>query len=153
MTKAGFSSAALLLAVALSAGPALAGTYVSGPLPSEFGGGFVPPSPDILKNLQKASKLTAKFGAAVEKCYSKGAANVSKGKDSGLLECLLSEPRGVVARHITKIGAIAAKPPGLPPCYDFEVPGVEIFDAITGLQSLVYCQSPSGAFLDGAATF
>src|SRR3954470_11775494 len=69
-----FVSTSVALALALSASVALAGTYVTGPLPAEFGGGFIPQNPGILKNIQKASKEGSKFSAAVEKCYSKGAA-------------------------------------------------------------------------------
>ena len=35
-------STTVAVAIALSASAAFAGTYVTGPLPSEFGGGFIP---------------------------------------------------------------------------------------------------------------
>ena len=76
--------ATVALTLALSASVALAGTYVTGALPSEFGGGFIPPDPAILKNVQKAAKEGAKLAASVEKCYSKGAANYSKNKATGV---------------------------------------------------------------------
>ena len=83
------------LAVALTASAASAGTYVTGALPSEFGGGFIPPDAKVLKNVQKASKEGAKLAASVEKCYSKGAANYSKNKATGVDTCLNDVKKGV----------------------------------------------------------
>jgi hypothetical protein len=135
------ASVALLLAMALGAAiPASAGTYVSGALPPEFGGGFLPPDPAVLKNLQNASKANAKLGASIEKCYAKGIQNVSKGRDSNLAECLFDERTGVLIRHVAKIAKIAAKPPGLPPCFDFEVLGTVAYDYFTSTTATQYCE-------------
>ncbi|MBY0274033.1 hypothetical protein K2Z84_01740 [Candidatus Binatia bacterium] len=147
-----FVSTTLSLAVALSATVAMAGTYVSGPLPTEFGGGFIPPNPAILKNVQKASAEGAKLSASVEKCYSKGAANYSKGKAPGVGTCLNDPAKGVIPKYNAKIAGIAAKAPGLPTCRNTAA-GDTVATLVKGFNALVYCQSPSGAFVDGTATF
>jgi hypothetical protein len=148
-----FVSTTVALAVALSASVALAGTYVTGALPSEFGGGFIPPNPGILKNVQKASKEGAKLAASVEKCYSKGAANYSKGKATGVATCLNDPSKGVLPKFVAKINGIASKAPGLPTCHNFAADGALIAGLVKGFNGAVYCQSPSGAFVDGTATF
>jgi hypothetical protein len=149
-----FLSTTLSLAVALSATVALAGTYVTGPLPSEFGAGFIPPNPGILKNVQKASAEGAKLSASVEKCYSKGAANYSKGKASGVGTCLNDPAKGVLPKYQAKVNGIAAKAPGLPPCAGTPgSSGATVAALVKGFNGLVYCQSPSGAFVDGTAGF
>jgi hypothetical protein len=148
-----FVTTTVALALALSASVALAGTYVTGPLPSEFGGGFIPSDPAILKNVQKASKEGAKLSASVEKCYSKGAANYSKGKATGVSTCLNDPSKGVLPKFNAKIAGIAAKAPGLPPCHNFAGDGALIASLVKGFNPQVYCQSPSGAFVDGTASF
>ena len=148
-----FVSTTVALALALSASVALAGTYVTGELPSEFGAGFIPPNPAILKNVQKASKEGAKLAASVEKCYSKGAANFSKGKATGVSSCLNDPSKGVLPKYTAKINGIAAKAPGLPPCHNYASDGALIAGLVKGFNGQVYCQSPSGAFVDGTASF
>ena len=148
-----FVSTTVALALALSASVALAGTYVTGPLPSEFGGGFIPTDPAILKNVQKASKEGAKLAASVEKCYSKGAANYSKGKPTGVQGCLNDLSKGVLIKYAAKIQGIATKAPGLPPCHNYVADGALIAGLVKGFNPQVYCQSPSGAFVDGTASF
>ena len=148
-----FVSTTVALALALSASVALAGTYVTGPLPSEFGGGFIPTDPAILKNVQKASKEGAKLAASVEKCYSKGAANYSKGKPTGVSSCLNDLSKGVLIKYAAKIQGIATKAPGLPPCHNYVADGALIAGLVKGFNPQVYCQSPSGAFVDGTASF
>ena len=147
-----FLSTTLTLAVALTATVALAGTYVTGPLPSEFGGGFIPPDPAILKNVQKASKEGSKLSASLEKCYSKGAANYSKNKPTGVQACLNDLSKGVLIKYAAKIQGIAAKAPGLPPCHNYIADGALIAGLVKGFNPSVYCQSPSGAFIDGASS-
>ena len=148
-----FVSTTVALALALSASAAFAGTYVTGALPSEFGGGFIPPNPAILKNVQKAAKEGAKLAASVEKCYSKGAANYSKNKATGVSTCLNDPSKGVLPKYTAKINGIAAKAPGLPPCHNYAGDGAVIATLVKGFNALTYCQSPSGAFVDGTASF
>jgi len=133
------ASAALLVAIALGGAPAIAGTYVSGALPAEYDGGWIPEDPLLLKNVQSASKANAQLGANIEKCYAKGVANVSKGRDSGLTSCLFDERTGVLARHAGKIAKIVAKAPGLPPCFSFETIGTQVYDYFTTLTPTHYC--------------
>jgi hypothetical protein len=145
-----FVSTTVALGLALSASVALAGTYVSGALPAEFGGGFIPPNPGILKNIQKASKEGSKFSAAVEKCYSKGAANFSKNKATGVNTCLNDPAKGVIPKFVAKLNGIAAKAPGVPPCaMDPNAAASTIAGLVKAFNPSVYCQSPSGAFVDG----
>jgi hypothetical protein len=148
-----FVSTTVALALAVSASAAFAGTYVTGPLPSEFGAGFIPPDPAVLKNVQKAAKEGAKLAASVEKCYSKGAANYSKGKATGVTTCLSDPSKGVLPKFTAKINKIASKAPGLPPCHNFVADGPLIAGLVKGFNGLTYCQSPSGAFVDGTASF
>jgi hypothetical protein len=145
-------STTVAVAIALSASAAFAGTYVSGALPSEFGGGFIPPNPSILKNVQKASKEGAKLAASVEKCYSKGAANYSKGKATGVTSCLNDLSKGVLIKYAAKIQGINSKAPGLPSCHNYLADGALIAGLVKGFNPLVYCQSPSGAFIDGSSS-
>jgi hypothetical protein len=140
-------------ALALTATAAVAGTYVTGDLPSEFGAGFIPPNPAILKNVQKASKEGAKLAASVEKCYSKGASNYSKGKATGVQACLNDLDKGVLIKYAAKIQSINQKAPGLPPCHNYVGDGVLIASLVKGFNGQVYCQSPSGAFVDGSSSF
>ena len=146
-----FVSTTVAMALALSASVALAGTYVTGALPTEFGGGFIPPNPAILKNVQNASAAGAKLSAALEKCYSKGAANYSKGKPTGVQSCLNDLSKGVLIKYAAKIQGIATKAPGLPPCHNYGADGLVIASLVKGFNPLVYCQSPSGAFVDGSS--
>ena len=148
-----FVTTTVALALALSASVALAGTYVTGPLPSEFGGGFIPSDPAVLKNVQKASKEGAKLAASVEKCYSKGAGNYPKNKPTGVQACLNDLSKGVLIKYAAKIQGIAAKAPGLPPCHNYIADGALIAGLVKGFNPSVYCQSPSGAFVDGTASF
>jgi hypothetical protein len=148
-----FVSTTVALALALTASAALAGTYVSAPLPSEFGGGFTPPNPAVLKNVQKASKEGAKLAASIEKCYSKGAANFSKNKATNVSVCLNDPAKGVLPKFQAKINGIAAKAPGLPPCHNYNGDGPTIATLVKAFNPAVYCQSPSGAFVDGTASF
>ena len=130
-----------------------AATYITGALPSEFGAGFIPPDPKVLKNVQKASKEGAKLAASVEKCYSKGAKNYSKGKATGVDTCLNDSKKGVLPKHNSKITKIDSKAPGLPPCNNNIAAGATVAALVKGFNGLTYCQSPSGAFVDGTASF
>ena len=137
------------LAVALSASVAMAGVYVSGPLPSEFTGGYVSPNPDVMKAVGKASKEGSKIAAGASKCFSKGASNVSKGKASGVDTCINNSKKGVLPKYAAKIAGTAAKSP-LPACHNFQDDGPFIVSLVKGFNGLIYCQSPSGAFIDQA---
>ena len=148
-----FLTTTVALAVALSASAALAGTYISGPRPTEFGAGFIPPTQAILKNVQKASAEGGKLAASIEKCYSKGASNFSANKATGVNTCLNDSSKGVIPKFVNKINGINAKAPGLPPCHNFANDGAVIGALVKGFNGLTYCQSPSGAFVDGTATF
>ena len=134
--------ARLLTAVVLvagAAGIAAAGTYVNGTLPSEFGGGFVPSDPAVLKNVQSASKESAKLAASLEKCWAKGAANFAKGKPTGVDVCLNDPRKGVIPKFNAKIAKIVAKSPGLPPCHDFVAGGATIATIVKGFNATTYC--------------
>jgi hypothetical protein len=136
----------VLLAVMLGLTGAVrveAGTYVTGPLPAEFGGGFVPSDPNVLKNVQKATKETAKLAAAVEKCYAKGAQNFAKGKATGVATCLDDPKKGVRSKFIAKIGSIGGKAPGLPPCHDFVAAGDTVAALVRGFNAATYCAGPA----------
>ena len=146
-------STTIAMALAMSVSASFAATYVTGPLPSEFGAGFIPPNPAILKNVQKAAKEGAKLAASVEKCYSKGAANYSKGKATGVQTCLNDLNKGVLIKYAAKIQSINQKAPGLPPCHDYVGDGLLIAGLVKGFNQFTYCQSPSGAFVDGTASF
>jgi hypothetical protein len=141
-----------VLALTLMSSVAFAATYVTGPLPSEFGGGFIPPDPGVLKNVQKASKEGAKLAASVEKCYAKGALNFSKNKATGVSACLNDTKKGVIPKFQAKIAKIGSKAPGLSPCNDWIADGNLIAGLVKGFNSSTYCQSPSGAFIDGVAS-
>jgi hypothetical protein len=124
------------------AGPwavAWAGTYVSGVLPTEFGGGFVPPDPAVLKNVQRANLEAAKLLTSVEKCFAKWAANHAQGKATGVDVCLHDAAKGVLPKYTAKIQAITARAPGLPPCYNFVAAGETISTLVRGFNPSTYC--------------
>lgn len=137
------------LAFALSASAAMAGVYASGPLPSEFAAGHVSPNPDVFKAAGKASKEGSKLAGGAAKCFSKGASNVSKGKLSGVDTCMNNTKKGVTAKYAAKILKISTKST-LPACHNFQNDGPFIAGLVKGFNPLVYCQSPSGAFIDQA---
>jgi len=118
-----------------------AGTYLSGPLPSEFGGGILVDA-GIFKNVQSASKESAKLVAAIEKCYASGAANFAKGKPTRIAECLNDPAKGVLAKYQAKIARIATNAPGLPPCADFPGRGEQIAALVQSFNSQTYCDAP-----------
>ena len=67
--------------------------------------------------------------------------------------CLNDPSKGVLPKYTAKITKIAAKAPGLPPCHNYVGDGATIATLVKGFNSQVYCQSPSGAFVDGTASF
>ena len=138
------------LAFALSASVAMAGVYISGPLPSEFSGGFASSNPDVFKAVGKASKEGSKLTGGLVKCFSKGAKNFSKGKATGVDTCINNTKKGVLTKFYAKIAKAASKSP-LPPCHNFTLDGTTILTITKGFNPAVYCQSPSGAFLDQAS--
>lgn len=142
---------ALLLALAA---PATAATYVTGPLPSEYGGGIIIYPQKGFVNLQHARQALTKLQLAVEKCLSRGVANVSRGKPSGVGSCLGDPEKGALARYTAKIALLSATPESLPPCADFPARGAHLAELARALHEYSYCgdpppPSPSGAFLDG----
>ncbi|MBY0279093.1 hypothetical protein K2Z84_27485 [Candidatus Binatia bacterium] len=102
-------------------------------LDPEFGGGFVPPDGDTLKNVQKASKELAKLWASIEKCYSKGVGNFSKAKATGVDTCLNDPAKGVLPKFQAKIGGIT-----LPPCADFATLRTQV-EGIVKASNTQYC--------------
>jgi hypothetical protein len=137
--RAGAAPVAAAAMLALASGSALAGTYVAGALPAEFGGGFIPPDPSVLKNVQKANAEAAKLAASIEKCYSKGAANFSKAKADGVDACLNDPSKGVLPKYHAKIAGIVGKAPGLPPCFDFAGAGDAVANIVKGFNPQTYC--------------
>ena len=148
-----FVTTTAAMAFALSASVALAGTYVTGPLPAEFGGGSVSPNVAAFANEIKASDAGGKLAAAVEKCYSKGASNYSKNKATNVATCLSDSAKGVITKYQASINKINAKAPGIPPCNDAITSGNLVAGLVKNFNAATYCQSPSGAFVDGAANF
>jgi hypothetical protein len=138
--------------MALAATTASAG-YVPGPLPGgTFGGGTVPANDDVFKAEQKAAGAGSKLAGKIAKCYSKGAKNVSKGSPDGVSACIgTGDPngKGALDKFAKTIGGLTA----LPGCHDYGVSGDGnlIAALVKGFQPGVYCSSPSGAFVDGAA--
>ena len=133
-------------AVALSASAALAGVYVSGPLPSEFSGGSISPNPDINKNQGKGYKEGSKLAQGILKCLSKGAKNFTKGKASGLDTCVNNSKKGVIPKFNAKVAGLTPSAP----CSLGTAAGTSLNAIVRGLNAVWYCQSPSGAFIDGA---
>jgi hypothetical protein len=143
-----FLGAVAIMAFAASAASA---AYVPGPLPAgTFGGGTVPNNDDVFKAEQKAAGAGSKLAGAVSKCYSKGAKNVSKGNADGVSACVgTGNPsgKGALDKYAKTIGGLSA----LPACHDYAGDGSLIAALVKGFQAGVYCSSPSGAFVDGAA--
>ena len=141
-------------AVAFSASAAMAGVYVTGSLPSEFdggfgtGSGFLPSDPDVFKALGKSSKEGSKLSAGVAKCFSKGAKNVSKGSPSGVDTCINNSKKGVLTKYNAKYASIDSKSP-LPPCHINRGATIAYLSGAY-FNPQIYCQSPSGAFIDEA---
>ena len=135
-------------AVALWASAALAGVYVSGPLPSEFSGGTIGPNPDVFKAMGKGYSNGLKLSAGASKCYSKGASNIAKGKPSGVDTCINNSKKGIIPKYIAKDAKILPKAP----CQlGASTAGPLVVGLVKSFNPQIYCQSPSGAFLDTAA--
>jgi len=145
-----FLGTMMAVAFALTASAAMAGTYVSGALPSEFAGGTIPPSSSTLKAIGKAAKAGSKLAAGASKCFVKGAGNVSKGKPSAVDTCINNTKKGVIAKYAAAIAKVESKT-GLPPCHDYAGDATAIKNLVKLFNPQIYCQSPSGAFLDGAS--
>lgn len=139
LTQAATLSVAASALLLLAPSGSDAGTFVSGPLPVEFGGGVVPADPKVLKNVQKASKGIAKLAATVEKCYSKGVGNVAKGAPSGVETCLNDPAKGALPKFLVAIDKIDAKAPGLSSCYDFKAAGQNVANIVKSSNAAVYC--------------
>jgi hypothetical protein len=141
------------VAVMAFAATTASAAYIPGPLPTGvFGGGTVPGNDDVFKDEQKAAGAGSKLAGAVAKCYSKGAKNVSKGNPDGVAACIgTGDPlgKGALDKYAKKINSL----PALPDCHDYSVAGdgTLIAALVKGFQAGVYCSSPSGAFVDGAA--
>ena len=145
--------AALVVATWCLAQPATAGTYIPGPFPSEMSGGFVPPAELTLKGEQRASREVANLVRAVGKCFRVGAINVSRGRASKVNNCL-SGNHGALVRYNRQIDRIGARH-SLPPCAAGPLAAAPstIVDLVKGFNGQVFCQSPSGAFLDGVSLY
>ena len=130
-------AASALLVIAPSGSDAA--TYVSAPLPTEFGGGVVPADPKVLKNVQQASATIAKLAATVDKCYAKGVGNVAKGAPSGVDTCLNDPAKGAIPKFLAAIDKIDVKAPGLSSCYDFKAAGQNVANTVKASNAEVYC--------------
>ena len=138
-----FLGAAAVMAFAATTAMA---AYTPGPLPF---GGFVPQDKNTFKAEQKAAGAGAKLAAAVAKCYSKGAKNVSVDKPDGVAACVgTGNPagKGALDKYAKALSGLA-----LPSCHDYEADGDLIAALVAGFQPNVYCASPAGAFVDGTA--
>lgn len=143
------------LAVTAAAGVAIAAYSGGVPLPAEFGGGQLPASQDDFKAEQAVAGELSKLAAAVAKCNNKGAKNVSNGKPSGVTACVGTfnpANKGATDKYAAKIAKINAKTP-IPSCLNASLQGSIVATLTAGFNPIVYCGSPSGAFLDGAASF
>ena len=58
----------------------------------------------------------------------------------------------MLIKYAAKIQGIATKAPGLPPCHNYLADGALIAGLVKGFNPSVYCQSPSGAFIDGSSS-
>lgn len=136
---------AILAALSLSANAALA-DYHAGPIPPEFGlAGQIPQNPDMYKAVAKHSKDSAKLGADIAKCYSRGVRNVTKGRDSGINSCINHSKRGVLTKYLARVSNLSPLPWCLPSNADL---AQQVIDFTKTFQVQYYCESPSGAFLD-----
>jgi hypothetical protein len=151
--------AAIFSATLALAAPAAAGTYQSGPFPSEFGAGILPPDGDTFDNMNALNRAEAKLRTAVEKCYSKGVANFANGRATGVAACLGDPVRGALSKYAATVAVLVAKPGGLPPCAGLAQRGATIADLGRALHASAYCGdpvvigSPGGAFVDRTMSF
>ncbi len=133
-----------LAAIAICATSAAA-AYTPGPLPeSTFGGGYVPPDALVLKDEQKAHTAGAGHAVKAANCYAKGVSNVANGKPDGVATCL-STANAVYEGKLAKLLY-------LPDCHDYAADDDVINAIVKAFNPGVYCDSPSGAFID-TATF
>jgi hypothetical protein len=146
----------LVLVAGLAATPAAAGTYVTGPLPSEFGPALIPPDSNRLRNIQTAAKAVTKLRLAVEKCYERGVTNFAAGRPTGLAACLGDPVKGALAKYADTIATLEAKPGSLPHCAALAQKGPGVAELTRALHAWAFCGdppdlgSPGGAFVDGA---
>jgi hypothetical protein len=142
---------AVALAVVVAAGYALAGT--------PFGGedtGYVPPgSPksDFAKCAVKVSTNVRKAVDCIIKCH-QDRGNLKTTDDAGEDNCEGGDPKkSCFAKYLKTRDSILKKP--CPTCLDSGSQDALFNTAETLLDStngMVYCASPSGAFIDGAGS-
>ncbi len=131
-----------LAAIAICATSAAA-AYTPGPLPSDtFGGGYVPADALVLKDEQKAAKAGALHAVKVTGCYAKGVTNVANGKPDGVAACIQKSTEV----YDLKLAALL----NLPDCHDYSADAPVISALVKTFNPGVYCESPSGAFIDSA---
>lgn len=117
--------------------------------------------PTRAKCMSGAGNALSKFTSAKMKCYDKCYASVAKGKipaaectppasDFATAECVAKAEEKAVAA-VGKVCPVFATPPCFPPGVgtDLVAVGEGLAD---GFSQIVYCGSPSGAFLDGRAS-
>jgi hypothetical protein len=160
MFKRVLGLAAIPAAIAFSASIAFAGTYVTGPLPSEFvptfpknAKAFVPPNSKLFANINKAASNASKLASSIAKCYSKSIGNFSKNKPTGLQTCLKDTKKGVIPKYVAGVQKQESKAPGLPDCHNYALDAGLIHSLVKQFIPQHYCASPSGAFLDGVVSF
>jgi hypothetical protein len=123
-------------------------------LPGSFGGGFLPPDSATQKGEAGIAIRSRTFRDAVERCYDKGARLVSQNKPSGVTECLFNPTNGVIARWNEKVASFSAGGNvNVPGCIDWPTLRDDLAAEVQADNAVIYCASPSGAFLDGAVTF
>jgi hypothetical protein len=144
-----------ILGLVLAPMYATAATFQTGSLPAEFGGGILVSRDTFLAETEAALALE-KLRLAVEKCYARGADNVSRGKPSNVAPCLHDPVKGSIVKYQATLAKIAAKRGGLPPCAGFVERGTNIAELTRAFFAWSFCGdppdlgSPSGAFVDGA---
>lgn len=131
--------------------PAVSGVFVSGPLPSEFQGGFLLDR-DSFKVESKLHSEARRLAAGLVKCFSKGVKNHARGKPSGVHSCVHHSKRGVLTKYNARtqpyfvFGDTVSCTGGDDPATAL---GQEILQLVRGWNfPYLYCASASGAFLD-----
>jgi hypothetical protein len=142
---------AVALAVVVAAGYALAGT--------PFGGddtGFVPPgSPksDFAKCEKKYSNSVKKAIDCIVKCH-QDRANLKTTDDTGEDNCETGDPKkSCKVKYQKSVSKLIGT--GCPNCLNSAAAANALFDTaenlLDGTNGMVFCASPSGAFIDGGA--
>lgn len=123
----------------------------STPLPPVFNGGLVPPNQTFRDGENLVHAIFARYWRATAACYRKGSKRLLAGAPDDTANCVL-QARGRTDGRLNRLLQNGKTPPCLGQTQQQAY--LANWDAfIQSMNPLIFCASPSGAFVDGAGGF